>query len=85
MPIYDFKCLKCEHQFEAIVRIGQTPDACPICQGNAHERMVSIPTVSTTKLRDRNIDQRNQQVDVKRKERKGDQIAFERDFHKKHT
>ena len=32
MPIYDYKCSKCEHQFEVIQRLSDNPvESCPAC------------------------------------------------------
>jgi len=30
MPIYEYVCMKCEHQFEELVHANETP-ACPSC------------------------------------------------------
>lgn len=30
MPIYEFHCEKCEHEFEILTRSGETPE-CPEC------------------------------------------------------
>ena len=43
MPIYEFKCLKCEEFFEVIV-MGSTEDGikgCPKCGSDEFERVVS--------------------------------------------
>lgn len=43
MPIYEFKCLKCEEFFEVIV-MGSTGDdikGCPKCGSDEFERVVS--------------------------------------------
>ena len=32
MPIYEYQCDECHHNFEALVRTGVTPN-CPACQG----------------------------------------------------
>ncbi len=43
MPIYEFKCLKCEEFFEVIV-MGSTEEAlkgCPKCGAEEFERVVS--------------------------------------------
>ncbi|MCF8093110.1 MAG: zinc ribbon domain-containing protein [Desulfotignum sp.] len=43
MPIYEFKCLKCEEFFEVIVMGSQKDQAvaCPKCQSPEFERVVS--------------------------------------------
>jgi putative FmdB family regulatory protein len=43
MPIYDFKCRQCEHQFEKLV-LKKTP-ACPKCASEDLERLLSLPVV----------------------------------------
>jgi putative FmdB family regulatory protein len=40
MPLFDFHCPACGHDFEALVRSGQTP-ACPQCASTALEKAVS--------------------------------------------
>jgi putative FmdB family regulatory protein len=46
MPIFDFACRGCGHQFEMLVRGGGTP-ACPACQGTDLEKLLSLPAVKT--------------------------------------
>jgi putative FmdB family regulatory protein len=41
MPIYDYRCGKCRHEFEQLVR-GEEKLVCPKCQGAALERLVSL-------------------------------------------
>ena len=45
MPIYEYKCLKCEHQFEVIQRFSDNPiKSCPKCKKNNIKKMISAPT-----------------------------------------
>jgi putative FmdB family regulatory protein len=46
MPIYEYQCRKCQHEFEAIVRVGGTA-ACPSCQSDDVERVLSMFAVNT--------------------------------------
>lgn len=46
MPIFDFACRGCGHEFETLVRGGGTP-ACPACQGTDLEKLLSLPAVKT--------------------------------------
>ena len=41
MPLYEYACKTCAHQFEALVRGSETPE-CPACQGTALERRLSV-------------------------------------------
>ena len=40
MPIYEYKCRACEHEFEALVLDAKTPP-CPQCESQEIERLVS--------------------------------------------
>jgi len=42
MPIYDYQCQGCGHQFETLVRGGVTP-ACPRCNSVALDKQVTAP------------------------------------------
>ena len=46
MPIYEYECRACHHQFEAIVRMSDTA-ACPQCQSADLERLVSLFAVDS--------------------------------------
>jgi putative FmdB family regulatory protein len=40
MPLYDYACRRCGQQFELLVRAG-TVEACPSCQSQDLERLLS--------------------------------------------
>lgn len=40
MPIYEYRCTRCEHRFEALVFGGRQP-SCPACQATALEKQIS--------------------------------------------
>jgi putative FmdB family regulatory protein len=46
MPIFDFVCTNCQHEFEALVR-GSTAPECPKCQSKELEKRLSLPAVKT--------------------------------------
>ncbi|MBI3981280.1 MAG: zinc ribbon domain-containing protein [Gemmatimonadetes bacterium] len=46
MPIYEYSCQKCGHQFELLVRGRSTP-ACPSCTSKNLKRRWSLPSVVT--------------------------------------
>ena len=42
MPIYEYRCTACGHQFEVIQKISEAaPDKCPECHKSKLEKMVS--------------------------------------------
>ena len=45
MPIYEYKCLKCEHQFEVIQSFSDNPvETCPACNRKTVKKLVSAPS-----------------------------------------
>ena len=47
MPIYEYSCRGCSHQFEALVR-GSAVPACPECHGAELDRVFSLSAVAST-------------------------------------
>lgn len=47
MPLFEYACKECSHQFEALVRGEQTPQ-CPSCQATALERRQSTFAARST-------------------------------------
>lgn len=41
MPLFEYACQACNHQFEALVRNGAAP-ACPACNSDSLERRQSV-------------------------------------------
>ena len=46
MPIYEYSCKACSHQFETLVLPGATP-ACPSCASEDLEKLISTPAVKS--------------------------------------
>ena len=46
MPIFDFVCTRCDHQFEALVR-GTNVTACTSCGSTELEKLLSLPNVKS--------------------------------------
>ncbi len=41
MPIYEYACRQCGHQFETLVRSGSRPE-CPNCRSGDLDRQLSV-------------------------------------------
>ena len=50
MPIYEYQCRHCGHQFEFLLRPPDTAASCPECSGQDLERLLSGFAVNTTEL-----------------------------------
>lgn len=50
MPIYEYRCRACRHDFEVLVRTGDTP-ACPACAAVDLERRISLFAVDSAGTR----------------------------------
>jgi putative FmdB family regulatory protein len=46
MPIYEYVCKSCGHEFEKLVRSGKTP-VCASCGAADVERLFSLPNVKS--------------------------------------
>ena len=46
MPIYEYRCSACRHEFETLVLPGTVP-ACPSCKGQELEKRISMPAVKS--------------------------------------
>lgn len=51
MPIYEYRCRECENQFELFLRGEMTP-ACPSCESEELERLLSASGVKSSSTRD---------------------------------
>ena len=47
MPIYEYRCRACGHEFEALVLPASAPPACTSCNGSELERLLSGFAVSS--------------------------------------
>ena len=47
MPLYEYRCLGCGHQFEVLVMRASHAIACPSCASDTVERLLSMFAVSS--------------------------------------
>ncbi len=81
MPIYDYRCRKCANEFELIVLKGSPTPACPECQTEDIEQLLSGFAVSSKESRQANaLNQRRRAITSS--ETKEKQVAFAEDQQK---
>ena len=79
MPLYDFVCKSCGHEFEALVRTGDTP-VCPQCRGSELERLLSTFALNTDERHRAAVrDSRKRQIRANR-----DKVIAEEEYRQKH-
>jgi len=79
MPLYDFVCRACGHEFEALVRVPDAP-TCPECGASDLERLLSSFVASSEEGRQKSAQSsRQQQIRGRR-----DQLVAEAEYRKQH-
>lgn len=51
MPLYEYACPKCEHEFELLIRANE-PAACPTCGSNQVQKLLSVPATPSAAARE---------------------------------
>ena len=47
MPIFEYSCRACRHEFEVLVRPGSGTPTCPKCQSQELEKLLSAPAIKS--------------------------------------
>ena len=50
MPLFEYVCQTCEHEFEALV-LGSSIPSCPACGSEELERQISRPAIKSDNTR----------------------------------
>ena len=77
MPIYEYLCRACRHEFEQLLRTGDTP-ACPKCQGQDLERLLSHLAVSTEGTRQSNFNKARARAKLTQRDKDVAQAEYEK-------
>ena len=82
MPIYEYTCSSCSHDFELLVRGEMTP-ACPECESVELERRMSTPRVKSSSTRDLAMRAAKKRDAAQAKDRMQERIRYE-ESHDRH-
>jgi putative FmdB family regulatory protein len=77
MPIYEYACRACHHQFERLVRTGDTP-GCPSCGSQDLERLLSLAAVSSEHTRQANFNKAKARAKLVQRDRDVAQAEYEK-------
>jgi len=80
MPLYDFRCRGCGHEFELLVRAGDNDPTCPSCNSIDIERLLSSFAVSYAEKTQAAARKSRKQQIAKRK----DALVAEEEYRQKH-
>jgi putative FmdB family regulatory protein len=76
MPLYDYSCRKCGHQFEALVRASTKPK-CAKCGAEDLERLFSLPAVKSESTHDLAMRSAKKRDAAQAKDRMYEQLRYE--------
>ena len=77
MPLYDYVCSKCGHEFEVLIRPGSADPSCSECGSTELERLLTNFAVSTEGLREANIKKARKAGEKMRKDKAIAQFEYE--------
>jgi putative FmdB family regulatory protein len=77
MPIYEYECKACGHEFEQLVRTGDVP-SCPSCKGQELTRLLSLSSVSSQNPRQLNYNRARQRAKLVQRDKDVAQAEYEK-------
>jgi len=80
VPLFDFECRSCGHEFEALVRPADDPPSCPACGAKDLEKQLPTFAVNTAEKRAAAAKQSRQRQIAKRK----DALIADEEYRQKH-
>jgi putative FmdB family regulatory protein len=80
MPLHDFRCRACGHEFEGLTRPQDPPPSCPACTSGDLEKLLSGFAVSSAESRAASaLDSRKRQVRANK-----DKLVADEEYRKEH-
>jgi putative FmdB family regulatory protein len=80
MPIYEYECRACGHQFEQLIRTGDTA-ACPSCRSADLERLLSMCAVSSEHTRQLSFNKARAKAKLVQRDKDVAQAEYEKKHH----
>jgi len=80
MPIYEYRCTACAHEFERLVRPGDVP-VCPQCSATDLTRLLSLASVSSEGTRDRSMQKARSRAKLVQRDKDVAQAEYEKKHH----
>ena len=80
MPIYEYECRACGHQFEQLLRPGDQA-SCPSCRGEDLQRLLSLCAVSSEHTRQISFNKAREKAKLVQRDKDVAQAEYERKHH----
>ena len=77
MPIFEYACRSCHHEFEQLVRTGDTP-ACPKCQGQDLEKLLSMVSMRSEHTQQLSFNKARQRAKLTQRDKDHAQAEYEK-------
>jgi len=77
MPLYEYQCRSCSHEFEVLVRSGDPAPTCNSCGSADLEKLLSHLAVSTEHTRSANFSKARERAKKANKDKEIAQFEYE--------
>lgn len=84
MPLFEYQCRACGHEFEALVRPQDPAPTCTSCGSENLEKLLSQMAVSTEGTRQINFDRARARAKVKNRDKEIAQFEYEEKHRHEH-
>ena len=82
MPIYEYRCQTCDHEFELLIR-GEATPRCPECESEELEKLLSLPRVQSSSTREKAMRAAKRRDKAKATDRMHERLQYE-ESHDRH-
>jgi putative FmdB family regulatory protein len=80
MPIYEYQCRACGHEFEYLVLPSSSPPECPSCHDQNLQKLISLCAVSSESTRGAHLSrERKKYAKINREKQHEEHMAIHRE------